>query len=316
VISLGKFLALAGALLVFASHDAQAQTSGAHQFQAPGARLWYRVAGPPGAPLVVFLHGGPGQGSQTFAKFAGPALERDLRMVYLDQRGSGRSERPAAASAYSITQMTDDVEALRVQLGAQRIALVGHSFGTILALEYAARYPEHVSRMVLAGAAPDMPALADGICERLATVDPAAYARAVSARSGDAVAKCDFMAAYQGEAKNAFFHRNMYPDLKIGALVDASDQADGLGNSGESADSLLAQGLTAYRFDRPHDVKAPVLVIAGGADFQTVEAPQRALANALPHGRMLTYEGDGHFMFVEEPERFARDVVSFLAAGR
>lgn len=56
---------------------------------------------------VVYLHGGPGQGSQSFAKFAGPELEKGLRMVYLDQRGSGRSERPWN-KAYSLDLFVEE----------------------------------------------------------------------------------------------------------------------------------------------------------------------------------------------------------------
>ncbi len=73
-------------------------------------------------------------------------------MVYYDQRGSGRSERPWSGG-YSLERLVEDVEALRRELGAPSVALIGHSFGGTLALEYAAKYPERGSRMVLVGAA-------------------------------------------------------------------------------------------------------------------------------------------------------------------
>ena len=125
--------------------------AGPHTVVVNDVRLWYRVAGraQPGAPPVVFLHGGPGQGSAHFAALAGPEMERSLRMVYLDQRGSGRSGRPADGQ-YSISLMVDDVEGVRRALGVPRIALIGHSFGAVLALEYAARYPEHAAAVVVA----------------------------------------------------------------------------------------------------------------------------------------------------------------------
>src|SRR5687768_15715295 len=75
------------------ARDHQALSPGVHNEVINGVRLWYRVAGANRGTPVVFLHGGPGQGSQTFARFAGPHLERDNRMVYLDQRGSGHSEK-------------------------------------------------------------------------------------------------------------------------------------------------------------------------------------------------------------------------------
>src|SRR5439155_24487222 len=87
---------------------------GPHQVVVNNVRLWYRVAGRavPGVPPVVFLHGGPGQGSYHFAALVGPSLERSLRMVYFDQRGSGNSERPWTGE-YSMATLVEDIEGLR-----------------------------------------------------------------------------------------------------------------------------------------------------------------------------------------------------------
>lgn len=116
---------MALAACLFAEMPASARSLaadvGEHRFSVGDVGLWYRVAGKPDRTPVVFLHGGPGEGSQTFAHFAGPALEAELRMIYLDQRGSGRSDRPKAATYYSIPQMVDDIEALRRHLGVSRM---------------------------------------------------------------------------------------------------------------------------------------------------------------------------------------------------
>ena len=303
-------IGLAAALLLAAPAAAQASAGlapGEHHAVVNGARLWYRVAGPAEGTPVVFLHGGPGQGSQTFARFAGPALERDLRMVYLDQRGSGRSERPWD-DAYSLKLLVDDLEQLRRAWGVERIALVGHSFGTIVALEYAAEHPEHVDRIVLASAAPDLPGALDLQCVRLERLDPAAYARAVTERPADLPARCNAFAAGK-----AFVDANMFPDLATMALVEKTDAEGGLSNTGELGQALFEQGLMTYRFARHDRLSMPVLVVAGGSDFQTVVEPQRDLVARLPDARILEYPGRGHFMFVEDPQRFAADVTAFLA---
>lgn len=174
---------------------------GEHHAVINDVRLWYRVAGRPTGTPVVFLHGGPGQGSQSFAHFVGPYLERTNRMVYLDQRGAGRSERPWN-EAYSIELMVEDLEKLRRAWGASRIDLVGHSFGTILALEYAAKYPDRVAHVVLAASAPDIPAAFDIQCARLERDDPAAYARAVAAKPAGWTARCDMTRAYRGAERS------------------------------------------------------------------------------------------------------------------
>ncbi len=108
---------------------------GEHNAVLTGVRFYYRVggSGSAGAPPVVFLHGGPGQGSEHFEALAGSYMERNLRMVWYDQRGSGFSERPVNRD-YALTTMVDDIEALRRELGTPKIALIGHSFGAVLAL--------------------------------------------------------------------------------------------------------------------------------------------------------------------------------------
>jgi proline iminopeptidase len=283
---------------------------GVHETVVNGVRLWYRVAGKERGTPVVFLHGGPGQGSQTFAKFAGPHLERSQRMVYLDQRGSGRSEKHWA-KAYSLDLMVDDLEKLRRLWGVEKIDLVGHSFGTVLALEYAARYPQHVSHLVLTGAVVDFPAAMDLQCARLEREDPEAYKKAVARVAPGSKRRCHLSAAGR-----AFVDSAMYPDPATMKLVDDTDATDGMHNTGEIFGALVKQGMLEYRFTKASRLTMPVLAIAGAKDFQAVVEPVRAFAATVPGARVLEYEGRGHFMFVEDPERFARDVSAFLATGK
>jgi proline iminopeptidase len=233
-------------------------------------------------------------------------------MVYLDQRGAGRSERPWN-EAYSIELMVEDLEALRKAWGVPRIDLVAHSFGTILALEYAAKYPNRVRRLVLAGGAPDIQAAFDVQCARLERDDPAAFARAVAARPKEFRARCDMTRAYRGAESERVLTSFMFPRPETAALLKEADEAGGLRNTGVVGGALFKQGLLTYRFAHPERIRAPLLVIAGELDRQAVPEPQRALAQAVRGGRVLEYEGAGHFMWVEQPERFARDVSAFLA---
>ncbi|HYI63284.1 MAG TPA: alpha/beta hydrolase [Allosphingosinicella sp.] len=284
---------------------------GEHQVVINDVRLWYRVAGRATGTPVVFLHGGPGQGSQSFAYFVGPFLERHNRMIYLDQRGAGRSERPWN-EAYSIDLMVDDLEALRRAWRVPRIAVVGHSFGTILALEYASRYPNRVAHVVVAGSAPDIPAAFDIQCAQLERDDPPAYARAVAAKPEGWTARCDMTRAYRGAEGERILTSFMFPNPETANLLKEADERGGLRNTGVVGGVLFRQGLLTYRFTHPENVRAPLLVIAGSRDRQAVPQPQRALARAVSNGRIVEYEGAGHFMWVEQPERFARDVSAFL----
>lgn len=289
---------------------------GPHTLVVDGVRLWYCVAGSahPEAPPLLFLHGGPGEGSLRFAALGGPYLEPFLQVVHFDQRGSGRSERPWTR-AYSLDRLVEDVEALRRALDVPRMAVMGHSFGVALALEYAAKYPDHVSHLVLAAGLSDAILSGRSQCRRLAEVNPEAHTRAITAPDGTRAtdpANCSVSRAFRGPELEAFFRANMFPDSSTRIRLDSLQAASGLRNTGEMGGALFEAGLARWRFTRHDRLTMPVLIIAGRHDHQVgLEGPQE-LARALPKARLLIYEQSGHFMYVEEPERFARDVAEFI----
>lgn len=301
-----------------------AQTSaglqpGAHEVQINGVRLWYRVAGDArtGGTPVVFLHGGPGQGSAHFDALAGPHMERGLRMVYLDQRGSGHSERPASGE-YSIDLLVEDLEGLRRHLGVSRIGLIGHSFGALLALEYAKKYPQHVSGIVFTSGLWDTPYQCTLRLQRVAELRPANYARvradtltAEGTRRNDC--ELEFQAFHTREEKEAYDTEIMFPDPAVEARMDSVNAARGVRNTGELGRAIFQQGLLQYQFRAFDRLAMPVLVVAGRHDGAARPAGLRELARRLPNARFVEYEGSGHFPYLDEPERFARETAAFFA---
>jgi proline iminopeptidase len=241
----------------------------------------------------------------------GPALEKRVRIAYLDQRGSGRSDRPKDQALYSLALIGNDIDAVRETLGAGKVVLLAHSAGTMIALEYAAAHPEHVAGLILTGAVPDLPAAADALCDRVRTIYPKQYPQAVAAAKGGA--RCDPFAWGNDKQRQAFNDANMFPDPQVRDRVNWLDHIPGVANDGTQGSALFRKGILRYRFAHPERLTMPVLFIAGGRDFQTAIPPQRALAAKLRDGRVVVYPSAGHFMFAEEPERFARDVAEFVA---
>ncbi len=298
--------------------------SGEHDEVLNGVRLYYRVAGASDRTPVLFLHGGPGYNSYSFATLAGPRLEKDLNMIYFDQRGSGRSERPWT-QAYSTDILVQDIEALRQRLGTQRIALLGHSFGGTLALEYAARYPEHVSRIVFVDGLSDGPASIRSWRERLEKVKPeASKAAPVSGDNpsdtdrvcAETKANMTFVNLSTGKDGKAFFDSMQFVDQEIRKKQDAVDEKSGLKNTGELSNALFSGGLACYRFTQHSRLTMPVLVIGGRHDGAIGMAPLRELAAKLPHATLSEYEQSAHFPYLEEPDRFATEVIGFLAEAK
>ena len=117
-----KSLLFLAALLLAVMAAAQEK----HVITSDGVDLFVNVKGE-GTPCL-YLHGGPGSGSYWLEKFVGDSLEKHFRMIYLDQRGVGRSTSPADGN-FSMERMVKDFEEVREALGIGRWITLGHSFG-------------------------------------------------------------------------------------------------------------------------------------------------------------------------------------------
>lgn len=150
-----KLLPALGAVLMLSAAPSVAQDWSApeHELMVPveGGRIWVRVNGELDALAepVIFIHGGPGG---THMGFGGLISLADERAVILyDQLDSGMSERPEHPANWRVERFVGELEAIRQALGVERWHVVGHSWGSALALEYAARFPQHTASAVLAG---------------------------------------------------------------------------------------------------------------------------------------------------------------------
>jgi proline iminopeptidase len=110
-----------------------------------GVKLFVKKAGK-GKPML-FIHGGPGSNSFYFEKEGGSIFEKEYTMIYLDQRGCGRSSIPENKD-YSLARVVKDFDEVRQALGYKEWIVMAHSFGGILATEYAVEYPKTIKSMV------------------------------------------------------------------------------------------------------------------------------------------------------------------------
>src|SRR5947209_9148479 len=148
--ALHAFLLLVGLLgLITFSAEAVAQTtqhsSSVFALQdgfvdANGVMIYYVTVGR-GAPLVI-VHGGPGASHDYFLPYLLP-LARHNKLIFIDERGSGRSEKLEDPSGYTIENMVEDVEAVRQALGLGKISLLGHSYGGALVQAYTLKYQKN-----------------------------------------------------------------------------------------------------------------------------------------------------------------------------
>ncbi len=184
-------LGLLVAALLFCSCAKKPETDktlplGEGHLAVPGGSLWYTVSGMSKGIPVVLLHGGPGMSSYYLKPFE--ELGNDRQVVRYDQLGSGKSQKIADTALFTIDHFVEDLESLRSHLGVDKWHVFGHSWGTILAIEYYRLHPGHVASLTLGGACLDIPAYAQRARELLATL-PDSSQRAI--RKAEARGKYD-----------------------------------------------------------------------------------------------------------------------------
>jgi pimeloyl-ACP methyl ester carboxylesterase len=273
-------------------------------FTAPdGTLLAHHSLGDRGEPLVV-LPGGPMLASAYLGDLGGLAGHR--RLALLDLRGTGDSAEPADPATYRCDRQVDDVEALRVHLGLERIDLLGHSAGASLAMLYAARYPARVRRLALITAIPRALGLAATPEDRLA---------AARLRAGEPWFAAAFPAFRKwldgGEFDDAvlpFFYGRW--DEAAAAHAAAADDGD----TDEAAEIYLSEGAWNPPATRAAlaTLDAPVLVYAGELDGGPRPELARRAADVFPHAEFVVQPGAGHYPWLDDPAGFATCVAAFF----
>lgn len=265
-------------------------------------QLFYRELGvDKGNPPVVLVHGGPGHSSLSF-KDGFDFLSARGRVIFYDQRGSGNSQTSLKTSDYSIEQLVEELETLRSEvILAEKIILIGHSFGGALSQRYTLKYPEHVAKLVLVGSI----RINNGMSNRFVWkwFGPALYSTAMGFPPHDAQA-ADQWFTQSGDRDNPK------------RLFDAQ-RTDLLQNSGpvsfapwrEISFSLVGPDFKAEL----SQLKTPTLCVYGAADSPYTGKPAATeLAALLPNSSLAGFDKSGHWPFLEEPQKFQQVLSDFL----
>ena len=252
-----------------------------------GINIDYTVRGD-GEPLVMVTGLGS---SQSAFRFHVPTFAKHFRVITFDNRGGGRSDKPAGP--YSIRQMADDCIGLLDQLGIKKAHVLGVSMGGTIAQEVAINYPERVSRLVLACTY----AGHDALNGRTPQWDAAIKA---------------FVQDRKTPSVGLVFNR--WPFRVLGHLMLRS----GYGRMGDAARTgFAAQAEAAAGHDtlaRLGSIKAPTLVIAGTGDKAIRPTSSDTLARLIPNAKLVKVKGGSHTFPVENRREFNREVLGFLRA--
>lgn len=273
-----------------------------------GRALTYRKLGH--GPVVVCHPGGPGFSSTYFSDLAG--LWEQFTLVMINPRGTGRSGRPADRRAYQIDDYVTDVEEVRAHLGEERMLLLGHSHGGVVAQAYAARYPGRVRRLVLASTlarfGPEQEKAMEAGMDKRSTQPWFGAAKQALEReqAGDFKTDAELSELVMLELPLYFAH---YGPVEAGYL-------DTLRSETINADTLrLFNNEIFTTFDlreRLGEITAPTLVITGDEDFICGPLCAEEIVAAVPGARLAVVGDAGHMVFVEQPQAFHDEVATFL----
>jgi proline iminopeptidase len=271
-----------------------------------------------GRPLIV-LHGGPdfdhGYLLPDFDRLADA-----FRLIYYDQRGRGKSAEGVRAEDVTMASEVDDLDRVRQHFQLASAAILGHSWGAVLALEYALRHPDRVSHLILMNPAPasaaDVSILRRFYLQKLGPdmARQVAIVKTVAYQQGDPEA---VSARYRIHFKPALARHEDYEKLMVTMKAGFVSQGkEGIVKARAVEDRLMQDTWERTGYDlmpKLAALKMPSLVIWGDHDFIPIEIATH-IAGAIPNARLVTLKGCGHFAYLECPSDVRAAIDGFMGA--
>ena len=285
-----------------------------------GVILYVKTVGR-GPPLVV-VHGGPGASHDYLL----PSLYRlaiSYRLVFIDERGSGRSPRLEDPKQYTVEKMADDVEAVRTALQLGKIALLGHSYGGVVVQAYAFKYQANLSHLILASTFSSTRELNEALGRMKQAMPADRRARLEALEKAGLFGKGEVWehGRYTDEYAKLAWGVGYFPAL-YGARPEPNyDPVEGnTKNSwelyremwGSHGEFVVDGNLKEVEWvDRLAEIKVPTLILVGDHD-QSDPAMSREMNAKIAGSKLVVLPDSGHMTFVDQPELFIRAIRDFV----
>lgn len=253
-------------------------------------------------PVAFLVHGGPGADHSGYKPTFSP-LSQKMQLVYFDHRGQGRSAR-GPKSSYTLDNNVEDMEALRQHLGLDKIVVIGGSYGGMVALTYASRYPAQVSHLIVM-----VTAAHSGFLVRAQTI----LAERGTAEQ-QAIAQPLWTGTFESEAQLQEYFRIMRPLYAITADPAVPEPTGDRAILSVDAINVAFSGfLQTYDIrDQLPKITAPTLVIAGRHDWICPPEFSEEIAELIPRADLRIFERSGHSIRTDEPEAMLDAIAGFL----
>lgn len=261
-----------------------------------------------GYPLII-LHGGPGLDHTMFADYLDPLAGR-YRLILVDQRSQGRSDQSDPAT-WTLAQMARDVVDLVASLGLQEYAVLGHSYGALVALQNAVDFPGAAAKTIISSGFPSARYLA-WVDENLEKFEPLELRRQVASSWEREATVETAEQVTELLADQLPFH---FADPLDPRIAEYAAKTAGAVNSAEVLRHFAVQEYGGIEVEDQLDrVSQPVLVLVGRHDRACSVAAAEAMASGIPNAKLIIFENSGHMTFVEENGAYLAAVRDFLVA--
>ncbi len=280
-----------------------------------GANLWVETEGS-GDPLFL-ISGGPGGSHVGLHSFSG--LKDSSTLVYIDNYGRGKSEVANDPSDYSMNRDVEDVEGIRKALGYDKINLIGHSYGGMVAQQYAIKYPQHLKHLIIANSffSGEMwQANDDNSNHEIKTNYPEVWQRLMTVRANGVHSNDQEHIKIYGEVPYGFLYA--YNPDKFLKSIDPS-YPNNFNTQlyyqlvGDDGDFIIGGDVAKADYRKQlKDLKMPVLIIAGRYDRVSIPVFAVQYKTYCPQAQFEMFEKSGHNPQVEEPEKEFKIIRTFL----
>ena len=261
---------------------------------------------------ILILHGGPGEDHHEFGDYLHPLADRGFRLLFVDQRAQGASER-CPEHTWTIEKMAEDVVMLGRNLELGRYAVLGHSYGSFVALQNAVDFPGMAAQTIVSGGVPSARYLSV-VEKNLAAFEPVELREQVAAsweREPTIRTREEFDQLLHDQLP---FH---FADPLDPRIAEYEERSAGIVHSPDVLRVMSANDYGGLELeDRLGEIPQPVLVLAGRHDRACSVEAAEAMAKGIPNAELVVFEHSGHMTFVEEPEAYLDAVEGFLNRSR
>lgn len=282
-----------------------------------GVNHWYKIEGCEHRTTPIFIiHGGPSGNQYILERTLGPKLAQQFTVVYYEQRGSGRSDKPMNPKDYSIEILVEDLEGLRKELNIEKMYLLGTSFGSWIAMEYSLTYRHRVEKLILQGPV-------DGNWQRLSINQIWGLYNSGSEKI------CREILRVMGEdstiekkkeqiwsivddetiAKLSLYNHSLIPEA-----MSIMKESSKYGFNEDFHNSITkAPIIYPTLLDKIKDISIPTKIIVGLYDRNTGVEISRDIAERIPNSTLTILNNSAHYPESEELENYSKEIIDFIS---